>query len=121
VADGGGARLESTRESGLPVAGGGGLGAGSDGEARALERRGQRGVETGGLVEQREPGASGLAAAQQRGEEEGKAVGATRHGGAMGPGPDRRTVPGSGLSAALEGDVRRAGACRPGRAGEIGC
>jgi hypothetical protein len=54
VADGGGARSESTRESGLLVAGGGGLGAGSVGEARALERRSQRGVETGGRVEQRE-------------------------------------------------------------------
>jgi hypothetical protein len=46
VADGGGARPESTRESGLPVAGGGGLGAGSGGEARALKRRSLRGVET---------------------------------------------------------------------------
>jgi hypothetical protein len=50
VADGGGARPESTRESGLPVAGGSGPGAGSDGEARALERRGRRGVGTGGRV-----------------------------------------------------------------------
>jgi hypothetical protein len=49
--DGGGARLESARESGLPVAGGGGLGVGSGGEARALERRGQRGMEMGGRVE----------------------------------------------------------------------
>jgi hypothetical protein len=48
VADGGGARPESTRESGLPVVGGSGPGAGSGGEARALERRGRRGVETGG-------------------------------------------------------------------------
>jgi hypothetical protein len=47
VADGGGARPESTRESGLPVAGGGGPGAGSGGEARALERRSRRGVEMG--------------------------------------------------------------------------
>jgi hypothetical protein len=50
VADGGGARPESTRESGLPVAGGGGLGAGSDGEARALKRRSRRGVEMGERV-----------------------------------------------------------------------
>jgi hypothetical protein len=35
----GSARLESTRESGLPMAGGSGPGAGSGGEARALERR----------------------------------------------------------------------------------
>jgi hypothetical protein len=51
VADDGGARPESTRESGLPVARGGGPGAGSGGEARALERRSQRGVEAGGRVE----------------------------------------------------------------------
>jgi hypothetical protein len=38
VADDGGARPESARESGLPVAGGGGPGAGSGWEARALER-----------------------------------------------------------------------------------
>jgi hypothetical protein len=50
VADGGDARPESTRESGLPVAECGGLGAGSGGEARALERRSQRGVETGERV-----------------------------------------------------------------------
>jgi hypothetical protein len=50
VADDGGARPESVREKGLPVAGGSGLGAGSGGEARALERRGRRGVETGGRV-----------------------------------------------------------------------
>jgi hypothetical protein len=48
VTDGGGAWPESVRESGLPVAGGGGLGAGSGGEARALERRGRRGMEMGG-------------------------------------------------------------------------
>jgi hypothetical protein len=51
AADNGGARPESVRESGLPMAGGGGPGAGSGGEARALERRGQRGVETAGRVE----------------------------------------------------------------------
>jgi hypothetical protein len=34
--------------------------------------------------------------------------GATRRGGAMGPGPDRRTAPGSGPSVELAGDVRRA-------------
>jgi hypothetical protein len=72
VADGGGARPESTRESGLSVAGGGGPGAGSGGEAWALERRGRRGVETGGQVEQRERGASGSVAARQKGKEEGK-------------------------------------------------
>jgi hypothetical protein len=47
VADGGSARLESTRKIGQPVAGGGGPGAGSGGEAQALERRSRRGVETG--------------------------------------------------------------------------
>jgi hypothetical protein len=50
VADGGDAQPESTRESGLPAAGCGGPGAGSGGEAWALERRSQRGVETGGRV-----------------------------------------------------------------------
>jgi hypothetical protein len=81
-ADDGGARPESARESGLSVAGGGGLGAGSGGEARALERRGQRGVKTGGRVEQRERGVSGSAAARQRGKEEGK-------GGGLGVGVPR--------------------------------
>jgi hypothetical protein len=101
VADDGGARLESTRESGLLVAGGGGTGAGSSGEARALEGRGRGGAETGGRVEQRERGASGSVAARQRGKEEGKG------GGAVGPDPDWRTAPGSGPSVALAGDVRR--------------
>jgi hypothetical protein len=75
VADGGGARPEFTRESGLPVGGGSGLGAGSGGVARALERRGRRGVETGGRVEQREQGASDSAAARQRGKEKREKVG----------------------------------------------
>jgi hypothetical protein len=48
VADGGGARPESVRERGLRVVGGGGPGAGSGGEARALERRSRRGVGMGG-------------------------------------------------------------------------
>jgi hypothetical protein len=34
--------------------------------------------------------------------------GATRRGGAVGPGPDRWTVPGSSPRAALTGEVRRA-------------
>jgi hypothetical protein len=75
VADGGGAQPESARESGLSVAGGSGPGAGSGGEARALERRSRRGVETGERVEQRKRGASGSAAARQRGKEEGKGGG----------------------------------------------
>jgi hypothetical protein len=75
VVDGGGARPESARESGLPVAGGSGPGAGRGEEARALERRGRRGVEMGGRVERRERGASGSAAARQRGKEEGKVGG----------------------------------------------
>jgi hypothetical protein len=53
----------------------GGLGAGSGGEARALERRGRRGVETGGRVNQRERGASDSAAARQRGKERRENVG----------------------------------------------
>jgi hypothetical protein len=52
--DDGGARPESASESGLPVAGGGDLGAGSGGEAQTLERRSRRGMETGGRVERRE-------------------------------------------------------------------
>jgi hypothetical protein len=75
VADGSGARPESARESGLPVAGGSGPGAGSGEEARALERTGQRGVEMGGRVEQHERGASGSAATRQRGKEVGKGGG----------------------------------------------
>jgi hypothetical protein len=68
VADDGGAQSESVRQRGLPVTGGGGPGAGSGGEAWALERRGQRGVETGGRVEQRERGTSDSAAVWQRGK-----------------------------------------------------
>jgi hypothetical protein len=75
VANGCGARSESVRERGLPVAGGGGPGAGSGGEARALERRCRRGVETGGRVEQRERGASDSAAARQMGKERREKVG----------------------------------------------
>jgi hypothetical protein len=67
VADDGGARPESARERGLPVAGGGGPGAGSGGEARALERS-RSGLGTGGRVEHREWGASGLVATRQRGK-----------------------------------------------------
>jgi hypothetical protein len=67
-ADGAGARPESTRERGLPVAGGGGPGAWSGGEARAFKRRSRRGVGTGERVEQRERGASGSTAARQRGK-----------------------------------------------------
>jgi hypothetical protein len=125
VADGGGARPESARERELLVAGGGSPGAGSGGETRALERRGRRGVGTGGRVEQRERGASGSAAARQRGKRREKGGGPgrggdTRREGAVGPGPDRRSSPGSGLSTALAGDVRRACASRPDRAGREG-
>jgi hypothetical protein len=51
VVDGGGARPKSARESGLPVAGGGGPGAGSGGEARALERGGRSRVGVEGVDE----------------------------------------------------------------------
>jgi hypothetical protein len=63
---------------GLPVAGGGGPGAGSGGEARVLERRGWRGVGTGEQVEQHERGASGSAAARQRGKKRGERGGSVR-------------------------------------------
>jgi hypothetical protein len=92
---------------------------GSGGEARALERRGRRGVGTGGRVEQRERGASGSATARQRGKKRGE-MGGPRRGGAVGPGPDRRTAPGSGPSMALVDYVRRARACRPDIAGREG-
>jgi hypothetical protein len=72
VAEGGGARPESTRESGLPVAGGGGPGAGSGGETRALERRSRRGVETGERV--------GVVALERRGRRRGR-EGKKREGG----------------------------------------
>jgi hypothetical protein len=56
-----------------------------------------------------------LGGSATEGKEEGKGGGpgrggggATRRGGAMGPGPDRRTAPGSGPSAALVGNVRHA-------------
>jgi hypothetical protein len=70
-------------------------------------------------VEQRERGASGSAAARQRGKRREK-VRVPGMEGAVGLGPNRRTAPGSGPSAALAGDVRRACACRPDRAGERG-
>jgi hypothetical protein len=43
--------------------------------------------------------------------------GATWRGGTVGPGLDRQTVPGSGLSAALAGDMRRARIARGNREG----
>jgi hypothetical protein len=58
-------------------------------------------------VEQCEWGASGSAAARQRGKRREKVGGpgrggATRRGGAVGPGPDRRTAPDSSPSAGRE-------------------
>jgi hypothetical protein len=76
VADGGGARPESTRENGLPVAEGGGPGAGSGGEARALERRSQRGVEMGEQV--------GTVALERRGRRRSR-EGKKREGGGVQP------------------------------------
>jgi hypothetical protein len=61
----------------------------------------------------------GGSAAEGKGEGKGGGPGrggATRRRGAVGPGPNRRTAPGSGPSAANTGDVRRARACRPDRA-----
>jgi hypothetical protein len=96
------------------VAGGGGPGAGSGGEARALKRRSQRGVGTGGRVDTvalehrgRRRGREGKKREGGKGGGPGRG-GATWHGGAMGPGPDRRASPGSGPSVALTGDMRRA-------------
>jgi hypothetical protein len=115
VVDDGGAQPESGRERGLPVVAGGGPGAGSGGEARALERRGRRGVGTGGRVDAR-AGSERLGGSTAEGKEEGKGGGpgcggATRRGGAVGPGPDRRSSPGSGPSATLADDVHRARTC----------
>jgi hypothetical protein len=125
VADGGGARPESMRrgdcqwpEAVVRLRGAvGKLGHSREGVGEELG--------TGERVEQRELGASGSAAARQRGKRREKVGvpgmgGATRRGGAVGPGPDRWTAPGSGTSAALTGDVHHARACRPDRAGERG-
>jgi hypothetical protein len=103
VADGGGAQPESARERGLPVVGGGGLGEWSGGEARALERRGRRGVGTGGRVNAR-------AARWQRGRgkmgrEKG---GGPRRGVPRGKGVPWGLAPTSGPSVELADDVRRA-------------
>jgi hypothetical protein len=107
------------------VAGGGGPGARSSGEAQVLERRGRRGVGTEGTSGAARAGSEWLSGSAAEGKEEGKGGGpkrggATWRGGAVGPGPDRRTAPDSGPSAALAGDVRRARACRPDIAGERG-
>jgi hypothetical protein len=58
-------------------------------------------------------GSERLSGSAAEGKWEGKGGGpgrggATRSGGTVGPGPDRRTAPSSGPSAALAGDVRRA-------------
>jgi hypothetical protein len=100
---------------------------------RAREAVGTVGRSRGGVGEEwrrentrdRERGASGERAARRRRgrgekgrEKQGvRAWGATRRGGVVGPGPDRRAAPGSGLSAARVGDVHRARACRLDREG----
>jgi hypothetical protein len=106
------------------VAGGGGPGAGSSGEARALERRGQRGVETGGRVEQRERGASDSVVARERGKEREK-VGVPAWRLPRGAGvPWGLASTGGWRPAAARAWRSRATcatrACRPDRAGERG-
>jgi hypothetical protein len=109
VADDSGARLESARESGLPVAGGGGPSAGSGGEARALESNGDERTSGAALAGSERYGDSVVEREREEGKGEGsERGGATRHGGAMGPGPDWWMAPGSSPSMALEGDVRHA-------------
>jgi hypothetical protein len=97
VADSVGARSESTRESGLPVAGGGGPGAGSGGEARVLERRSRRGVETGERV-----GAVALERRGRRCDREGK----KREGGASLFGQRRAGADRAGPGGSESGEAR---------------
>jgi hypothetical protein len=61
----------------------------------------------------RERGASGSTAARQRGRKREEKRGVS----GVGPDPDRRSSPGSGPSATLMDNVRRARTCRPDRAG----
>jgi hypothetical protein len=85
-ADDEGAQPESARERGLPVARGGGPGVGSGGEARALERRGRRGVGTGGRVDAR-AGSELLGGSAAEGKEEGKRWGCHAARGCRGAWP----------------------------------
>jgi hypothetical protein len=76
----------------------------------------------GGTSRAARAGSERLGGSATEGKEEGKRWGPGRGGatwrrGAVGPGPDRRALPDSGPSTALAGDVRRARACRPDRAG----
>jgi hypothetical protein len=78
-----------------------------------------------GTSEAERVGSKRLGGSTAEGKEKGRKGGPGRggamwRGGAVEPGPDRRTVPGSGPSAALAGDVRHARACRPDRAGREG-
>jgi hypothetical protein len=121
VADGGGARPESTRERGMPVAGGSGPGVGNGGESRALERRSRSVVGMGGRVDAVTLERHGRRRSREGKKREGEKVGVPHGtGGAVGPGLDWRASPGSGPSVALAGDVRRVRACRPDRAGREG-
>jgi hypothetical protein len=64
-------------------------------------------------------GSERLDGSTAEGKEKGRR-GGPRRGGAVGPGPDQRMVPGSGPSTALMDDVRRTRTCRPDRAGREG-
>jgi hypothetical protein len=73
------------REGGVAsVVGGGGPGAGSSGESWALEMRSRRGVETEERAGRERLGGS----AAEGGKRGVREWGATRRGGAVGPGPD---------------------------------
>jgi hypothetical protein len=97
VVDGGSARPESMRKIGLPVAGGGGPGAGSGGEAQALERRSRRGVETGDEWARSRLSGTVIGTAEGERKERGGGVRPRKfhvaRDGVVGPGPDRRAAP----------------------------
>jgi hypothetical protein len=121
VADGGGARPVEEAAGGRRQRFRCGEQWGSSG---AREEGSERSGE-GGTCGAARAGIERLGGSAAEGKEEGKGGGpgrggATRRGGAVGPGPDQRTSPGSGLSAALVGNMRRARACRPDRAGREG-
>jgi hypothetical protein len=125
VADGSGARPESARESGLPMAGGNGPGCGERWGGSGAREEGSERSGDGWTSGAARTGSERLGDSGAEGERGGKRWGsgrggATRRGGAVGPGPDQRTAPGSGPSTALMGDVRHVSVCRPDREGERG-
>jgi hypothetical protein len=86
----------------------GGSGAREEGSERSGDVR-TSGAARAGSERHDDSAAKGKRGAKRWGSGRG---GATWCGGAVGPSPDQRTVPDSGPSVALAGDVRRARACR---------